>query len=137
MRRVLFTLAAVISLAACAGKEGAAGPMGPTGPQGPVGPIGPGTTKIILTAPATYSASSGYYGAVAVLPAAAGTNPTQPPAVDCYMASAPSSGVWLAVGGGTTGTYVTFCGVVYGNGAWSAVMSRMPSGWTAAFVVAY
>jgi hypothetical protein len=135
----LSLLLCLVSLtAACAGKEGAAGPMGPPGPQGPQGPAGPGTTKLVVTAAATYSSSSASYGASATLPSAVGIDPARPPALDCYMTDNPSSGVWLTVGGGTTGAYDTSCGAVFSGGVWHAAMIQMPgAGWTAAFVVTY
>lgn len=135
-RRVLPAVALCLSvLAACAGKEGAAGPMGP---QGPPGPAGPGATKLVITAPAAYSSTTGYYYAAATLPAAVGTDPTRPPALDCYMTNSASSGNWLAIGGGSSGAYDTYCGAVLNGGTWTAIMSRMPAlGWTAAFVVSY
>ena len=136
--RTVLRLCVIALAAGCTAKEGAAGPMGPQGPQGPQGPAGPGTTKLVVTAVAAYSSSTGYYNAAATLPSAVGVDPARPPALDCYMTNNPSSGNWLTIGGGTVGTYDTYCGAVLNGGAWVAVMSRMPAaGWTAAFVVSY
>ena len=130
MRRLLIGL--VLAMA-CAGKEGAAGPTGPAGPQGPPGA---GATKIVLTGTAVYSSTSGTYGVAIPMPAAAGTDPTRPPAMDCYQTDVPANGVWIAVAGVSSSTN-SYCGAVYSGGVWNAVMTRMPPGWTAAFVIAY
>ncbi len=148
MRRLLAGLA--LALVACAGKDGASGPTGPqgppgtqgaTGPQGPAGTNGlPGpagtngtsATRLVLTAVAGASRA-----ASAFAPPAAGTDPTKPPAMACYMTSDPSGGTWLSVAGSeTTGPY---CGLAFSTtrGAWTAVMLQIPVGWTAAFILAY
>jgi hypothetical protein len=130
-------------LAACAGKDGAQGPTGPQGPQGIAGVQGlPGpagtngsANKITVTGVATVS-SSGVIGTAVALPSSVGADPTHPPEMSCYTTNVASSGAWLAVAGtpSTTGPY---CGLVFGNGTWNAVMNQMALGWTAAFVVVY
>lgn len=127
MRRAL-AIACFATLVAC-GAEGA------TGPQGEQGPPGPGATRIVLSGPATLSGT--IYSVVLALPPAAGTDPTKPPAMACYLSSTPASGTWLAItdASSSTGTY---CGLTFSSGHWNAVMNRMPSSaWTALFVVWY
>jgi len=130
------------SLCACKGADGATGPAGPQGPQGPAGPQGVqglpgpagagGTTRI--TATATIGSTG---GASVVLPLAAGTDINRPPSLACYMGST-TSPVWLSVAGAPPGSTTTaFCGLVFGNGGWSAVLTQGVPGWIAAFVVVY
>jgi hypothetical protein len=144
MRRAIavigLVIGLVVGLAACAGKDGATGPTGPQGAQGPAGPAGTnglpgpagaGTTRLVLTGVASSSGS-----VTVALPAATGTDATKPPLMACYMTSAPSAGVWLAVSDADSATGA-YCGLVFSNGVWNAIMNRMPTGWTAAFVVIY
>ena len=152
MRRTL-VCAAMLAVVGCAGKDGITGPTGPQGPAGPqgvpgpagatgaqgvqglAGPTGPGNTRITLTGVATQG-SSGAYGYAVMLPSAVGADGTRPPSMVCYQASSLTSGVWLSVSGvpGSTGT---FCGLVFSGGSWVAVMTQMPTSWTAAFVILY
>jgi hypothetical protein len=76
--------------------------------------------------------------AVQALPAAAGTDPTKPPAIACYTTDSLSSDpvVWLRVDDGYTSTSM-FCGLVFSDGVWSVVLSRGIPGYWAAFVVLY
>lgn len=129
MRRTALTVLLLFA-AACAGKDGATGLTGPTGPQGPAGPAGPGTSTIL-------TAIVGGSGTAAVtLPAAAGNNPSRPPAVTCYLTDAPTTGVWLAVNDGDS-TAAPYCALALSSGVWTARILQAPVGWTAAFVVVY
>ena len=139
--RTLIVVLACVGLAACAGKDGATGPTGPqgaTGPQGPAGVNGlPGPAGAAGTARYTAVVAIASTGsAVAALPSAIGTDINKPPAVACYTGSTTST-VWLSVAGSASGSFDTYCGLVFSNGAWSAVMNRGISGWLAAFVVIY
>jgi len=148
MQRIILACVAVVAMA-CKGADGATGPAGPTGPtgpqgqtgqQGPQGPQGPqglpGPAGAAGT-PHVFTALVGSTGAAATtLPAAAGLNPNQPPAMACYVGNPTLfPGVWLSVAG-TPGTVGAFCGAVFG-GTWGASMSQAPAGWTAVFVVVY
>ena len=53
----------------------------------------------------------------------------------CYIGQVGGS-VWLAIAGSAS-TSVTYCGLVFSNGSFSAVMNAAPVGWVAAFVVVY
>jgi hypothetical protein len=149
----MFRRSAVLALflvAACKGADGATGPAGPTGQQGPQGPAGPsgpqGPTGPqglpgppgAAGTPHFFIATIGTSGGTAVgLPAAAGTNPNQPPAMACYIGN-PSlfPGAWLSVAG-TPASVGAFCGAVFGAGSWGATMNQAPVGWTAVWVVVY
>ena len=123
MRRVIVGLVAFMVLG-CKGADGATGPVGPQGPQGPAG-VEHVFTGIIGSA-----------GTVTVsFPAAAGIDPTSPPATTCFVTQSPSSGVWLFVNQTTTSNGT--CGLVFSAGHWSGSLLQVPSGWTAAFVVVY
>ncbi len=125
------------------GPPGPAGPAGPAGPQGPaganglpgpVGPAGPAGvgTRVVITA-----AINSDGGAVASLPLAAGTSQNNPPSLACYIGQVGGT-VWLSVSDGYTIGTTTFCGLVFDQGRFRAVMSRGPTpGWVAAFVVVY
>lgn len=54
----------------------------------------------------------------------------------CYISSSPTSGVWLAVASAPSSTY-PYCGLLFSNGRFTAVMSQAPAGYAAAFVVVY
>ena len=131
MRRLLAGLL-VLATAACAGKDGAMGPMGPQGPDGPQGPPGQGGHTIVASGVAS---SSGLV--LVALPAAVGTNATQPPHMDCYVTDDPSGGVWLSVSWSSSNVTEPYCAVQFASGVWHAVMDQVPVGWTAAFVVSY
>lgn len=143
-------------IAGCKGAAGPTGPSGPAGPQGAQGPAGPqgatGATGATgaqgaqgaagLPGPAgpgtrmVFTATvSGTGGAMATLPAAAGTIFNNPPAMVCYVTSA-GTGVWLAVASTSSSTY-PFCGLVFSGGVFNAVMSGATPGGTAAFVVVF
>jgi hypothetical protein len=126
MRSTILACVAAVALA-CTGADGATGPTGPQGPQGPVGPAG---TAHIFTGIITSA------GSVTVsFPAAAGADPTSPPATTCFVAQTPASGVWLSVNQ-TTSSNGT-CGLVFSAGHWTGSLLQVPVGWTAAFVVIY
>lgn len=92
-----------------------------------MGPAGPGTR-------ATYTAIVESDGAAVVaLPASAGTSLSDPPSLTCYMAPAGGT-AWLAVAGSAS-TNDPYCGLVFVNGTFSAVLNAATPGWTAAFVV--
>ena len=146
-RAILVWLAVVV--VSCKGAEGATGPAGPQGPQGPVGPQGqPGTQGPQgpqgLPGPAGAAGTPHVFtalvnstgGTAVVLPAAAGLNQNQPPAMACYVGNPTLfPGVWLSVAG-TPSTVGPFCGAVF-NGTWAATMNQAPNGWTAVFVAVY
>lgn len=123
--RYLVTGLLCVFLLACGGKDGAAGP---TGPQGPAGPAGPGT-RLVFVVPVTNG------GAVANLPAAAGTNPNSPPSLSCFVTSAGSTTL-LAVASTPSSTY-PYCGLTFSGGVFHAVMVDSVTGDTAYFVVVY
>jgi len=148
MRRLIVVCVALVALA-CKGADGTTGPAGPQGPQGPAGPQGqpgaqgpqgpqglPGPPGAAGT-PHVFTALVGTTGGAAViLPAAAGLNQNQPPAMACYLGNPVLfPGAWLSVAG-TPSTVGAFCGAVF-NGTWGATMNQAPAGWTAVFVVVY
>jgi len=113
------------------GLVGPEGPQGPVGAQGLPGPVGPGINRLVLTGQLDAN------GEIALaLPPAVGTNPSSPPLVACYTTDTLSSGVWLAVNDGWSAT-TAYCGLVFENGVWNAVLVQGAPGWYAAFVVAY
>lgn len=129
----LLSLSAVLC-AACVGADGPTGPAGPEGPPGPAGPQGPsgGLTR------STYFvtiAGDGY--AEQALPAAFGTNPSQPPLLACHIAEVRSEGLWQPVSDGYTASNRTVCALVFDvqENRWYAVLIAAPPGWTVAFSV--
>ena len=132
MRRVMIAL--VFMLAGCEGAAGPTGPQGPTGAQGAQGAQGdPGVVnRLMMTGvPDTDGTVEVFF------PESVGTSPSQPPALDCYVSSDPSSGIWIAVNDGYWVTDSPWCALGFASGRWGAVMVNVPIGWTAAFVVVY
>lgn len=141
---------ALLLLTACKGADGVAGPPGPAGPTGPPGPAG-ATGVAGLPGPAGPQGQPGAgirlnyvgliganRGAVQLLPAAVGTDPTKPPALACYITDSLTAAtvVWLKVEDGYS-TVSPFCGLVFADGRWTAVLTRAVAGYYAAFVVVY
>ena len=127
--RYLFLLLSFVL--ACEGPVGPEGPMGPQGLQGLAGEPGPGTRFV-------QSVQMNSNGEATIdLPTAAGTNPTNPPAMSCYI-SDDLSGVWLQVSDGW-GSDTTRCGLVFvpNRGAFSAAIWNSAPRWWALFVVVY
>ena len=120
----------------CKGADGATGPAGPTGPQGPAGLPGPAGAQGITRL--NFMVAVGASGGVSVpLPAAAGTDPTKPPALACYLWDGATPVVWLVIAGPHGGTNAT-CQLAFAAGVWNAQVVKAPTpGWTAAFVVVY
>lgn len=133
-------VALIVALAACKGADGATGPQGPAGPPGPpgpqglpgpAGPAGAGANKVVYTAVVNSSGS-----ATVQLPSAVSADINKPPVMACYVTSTTST-AWLAVSDGWGATSGPYCGAVFSNGAYTAVMNQAPPGWIAAFVVMY
>lgn len=79
-------------------------------------------------------------GVVAVLPAAVGTDPLNPPSMACYTSTDPAAGAWFAVSYSLTSTpSVPYCFLQFSatSNVWRAVMLQMQVGQTAAFVIVY
>ncbi|MCA2992048.1 hypothetical protein [Gemmatimonas sp.] len=76
--------------------------------------------------------------ATVALPAAIG-NLSRAPSLTCYLAQDISTATvaWLSVADGFNSTTSPSCGLVFRDGAWSAVMIRGIANWYAAFVVVY
>lgn len=156
--RVLLSVM-MCSLMACSASEGPAGPAGPQGPAGPAGPQGPpgaqgpqgvqgppgqpgqpgpqgpaGSSTIRYTHTTLFFTTRVDH----VLPAEAGSNVLQPPAVTCYMTSDIGNGVWLLVADGFTSGSSPTCGVVLQeNGLWRVTIINGFVGWYAGFVVSW
>ena len=113
MKAVYLIIAALlVTTTACAGPEG---PTGPTGAQGPAGP----GAQILLTATIP---SNG--GVSLTLPAAAGTDMNNPPAMSCYITADPGSTVWLTLTSTLTTANATTCGLVFSGGVFAPTMHQ-------------
>lgn len=121
MLRHVTTLFAVISVLGC---------EGPVGPEGPPGQDGVANRVMV-------SGVANAEGDVSVqLPQAVGSTPSNPPAMSCYQALTPSTGVWLQLSDGFSATSA-YCALVFTGGRWNAVARDVSPGWTVAFVVTY
>ena len=120
-------------LTACQGADGATGPAGPEGPAGPAGPRGP--AGLVRSTYFVTIAADGY--AEQALPAAFGTNPSQPPLLACHIAEVRSEGLWQPVSDGYTTANRTVCALVFDvpENRWYAVLINAPARWTVAFSV--
>jgi hypothetical protein len=138
MMRLAKVSAIVLALAACTGDQGPMGPPGRDGKDGAQGlpglpgpPGQPGAgTRLVVTAVADANGT-----AAAVLPAAAGTDPTKPPVMSCYYTDSFDRGVWVAVASSAS-TDLPYCRLVFGS-TWVAEMRSLPMEFIAAFVVVY
>lgn len=116
------------------GQQGPAGPAGPQGAQGLPGPQGPAGAAGTGTRLNYYGVINSSGSAVALLPYEAGSDPSMPPAIACYMSS--NGQTWLVVGDAYSSTS-SYCGAVFSGGRWSVVLNRGIPGWYAAMVVVY
>lgn len=108
MHRVVAMIAAVVAMACT--EEGPAGPQGDQGPQGPSGPVGPsGTNRLnfVLAIPSSEDVSQ-------ILPAAVGSDVSNPPVLVCYTSSTGTSS-WLLVTYGFSATS-SWCAMSLVNG---------------------
>jgi hypothetical protein len=129
LRRTL-AVAALVTLAACAGDDGAAGPVGPAGPQGPQGvqgppgPAGPAGALNRADFTGTVGASE---GAVAALPAGAVAG-GKVPVIACYVSDVGQT--WLAVAQVPVDEFSPFCGLAgIGTTTPSVVLVNVPVGY--------
>jgi hypothetical protein len=136
MSRVAVLMLGMVLATACTGETGPTGPQGaagPAGPQGPVGPQGPPGTGTMRSTYFVTIAADGY--AEQALPLAFGTNPAQPPLLNCFISDAPNEGIWQPISDGIGGEDPTVCALVFDEGRWYAVLINAPPTWTVAFMV--
>jgi hypothetical protein len=135
--KAVVVMLSMAMLTACQGADGATGPAGPQGPAGPAGPVGPQGPAggVVRSTYFVTIAGDGY--AEQALPAAFGTNPSQPPLLACHIAEVRSEGLWQPVSDGYTTANRTVCALVFDvpENRWYAVLINAPAGWTVAFSV--